>query len=85
MWSVLVVMVMISRMYLGAHSLDQIILGCVLGFSFLIIYKYKVQELLYQVISNILNKHSQITYFVLTSIIGVFFMLVAIIVFILNT
>ena len=42
-WAVLSALVMISRMYLGAHSLNQIIFGGLLGLSVLIIYKYKLR------------------------------------------
>lgn len=46
-WLVISALVLISRMYLGAHSLDQIIFGCLLGFAFLIIYKFQFQRMLY--------------------------------------
>jgi len=42
-WIIIVPLVMISRMYLGAHSLDQIIFGAMMGLTFLVMYRYKVQ------------------------------------------
>lgn len=45
---VLVVMIPISRMYLGVHSLNQILFGLSLGTVFLILYKYIYQKALYE-------------------------------------
>lgn len=45
---VLVVMIPISRMYLGVHSLNQILFGLSLGTVFLVLYKYIYQKALYE-------------------------------------
>lgn len=42
------VMIPISRMYLGVHSLNQILFGLSLGTVFLILYKYIYQKALYE-------------------------------------
>ena len=42
-WVIIAVGVVISRMYLGAHSLDQVIYGSLIGMSYLLIYKYWLQ------------------------------------------
>jgi membrane-associated phospholipid phosphatase len=42
-WTFVAALVMISRMYLGAHSLDQIVLGGLLGISFLAMYRLRLQ------------------------------------------
>lgn len=34
----------LSRMYLGVHSANQVILGTVLGLIFLVVYKYIYQK-----------------------------------------
>jgi len=48
LWFVVAIGVVISRMYLGAHSLDQVVYGSLIGMSYLIIYKFWVQKFLYQ-------------------------------------
>jgi undecaprenyl-diphosphatase len=45
--AILCVLVPISRMYLGVHSLNQILFGLSLGTVFLILYKYIYQKALY--------------------------------------
>jgi membrane-associated phospholipid phosphatase len=40
---VMAALVMLSRMYLGAHSADQIVFGGLLGLALLVIYKYKLR------------------------------------------
>lgn len=62
-------------MYLGAHSLDQIIFGSLLGLAFLIIYKYQFQQMMYNAVSNILSHKNKKLYFVINTI--VFFMFLA--------
>ena len=46
-------------MYLGAHSLDQIIFGGLLGLALLVIYKYKLRELLHEMIAVLLAQRSK--------------------------
>jgi membrane-associated phospholipid phosphatase len=46
-WAVVGVLVMISRMFLGAHSLDQVVFGSLIGLSFLVIYRFWLQQFLY--------------------------------------
>lgn len=47
--SILFIMVPISRMYLGVHSLNQILFGLSLGTVFLVLYKYIYQKALYEI------------------------------------
>lgn len=44
----LVIMIPISRMYLGVHSLNQILFGLSMGTVFLILFKYIYQKALYE-------------------------------------
>ena len=51
-WALFVLLVFstiipISRLYLGVHSTDQILCGMVMSFSFLIIYRFKLQKALF--------------------------------------
>ncbi len=71
-------------MYLGAHSLDQIIFGCFLGLAFLIMYKFKFQEFLYEVVGNSLNQKHKKVYFIFHSIIFIIFLILPIIFYQLN-
>ena len=80
-WAVVAALVMISRMYLGAHSLDQIVLGGLLGLAFLIYYKYFLRELLYQAIQNILNNRHKQFYFIVNTIFFIIFLVLPIIVY----
>ena len=42
-WIILVAMVAISRMYLGVHSLDQVMFGLLTGACFLTCYRLWLQ------------------------------------------
>lgn len=42
-WAIIAVLVVISRMYLGAHSFDQVVYGSLIGMSFLVIYRFWLQ------------------------------------------
>ena len=58
-WVLLIVMGAVeplSRMYLGAHSANQVLFGLVLGFLFLVAYKYVYQKGLYKFFWNLLVK-----------------------------
>ena len=76
---------MVSRMYLGAHSLDQIVFGGLLGLCFLIYYKFFLQELLYQAVVNIFNKQMKTFYFTLNTIIFLIFLTLPIVVYIISS
>ena len=77
------IMVMISRMYLGAHSLDQIVFGGMLGFAFLIYYKFFLQEVIYEAVTNILNGRHKQFYFIINTILFFVFLAIPIISYIL--
>jgi hypothetical protein len=76
---------MISRMYVGAHSLDQIVFGGLLGLAFLIYYKFFLQELLYQMVTNILNNRHKRFYFVVTTIIAIIFITLPVVIYLITT
>ena len=51
-------MVPISRMYLGVHSLNQILFGLTLGFVSLILFKFVYQKALYELYWEMLMKNT---------------------------
>lgn len=55
---VLGAMVPLSRMYLGVHSLNQILFGLSLGFVSLIMFKYIYQKALYELYWEMLMKNT---------------------------
>lgn len=72
-WLILSALVLLSRMYLGAHSLDQIIFGALLGFAFLIIYKYQFQRMMYQAAINIFSQKNKQLYLIINTVILILF------------
>jgi membrane-associated phospholipid phosphatase len=78
------VAVMASRMYLGAHSLNEVIFGAVLGCVYLVIYHYKLQQFFYQVIADILNKRHRLFYFIGNTIACLSFILLSLILYQIN-
>lgn len=60
-------------MYLGAHSLDQIIFGGLLGFAFLIIYKYQFQRMMYEAVTNIFSQKNKTLYLIINTALLCFF------------
>jgi membrane-associated phospholipid phosphatase len=67
-WVIIVPLLMISRMYLGDHSLDQIIFGALLGITFLVIYRFKLQYILYNLLATLIKQEHKIFYFVANTI-----------------
>ena len=67
--TVLFIMIPISRMYLGVHSLNQILFGLSLGTVFLILYKYIYQKALYELFWEFLLGSAK-----LIKLIGIFFL-----------
>ena len=47
-------MIPVSRMYLGVHSANQILIGLTMGFIFLVAYRYIYQKVLYKFFWNLL-------------------------------
>jgi hypothetical protein len=72
---------MISRMYLGDHSLDQIIFGALLGITFLVIYRFKLQYLLYNIIATLIKLEHKLFYFVVNTIALIVAILVPLIIY----
>ena len=83
-WLIISALVMVSRMYLGAHSLDQIVFGGMLGLCFLIYYRYFLQELLYNSVINMLNNRHKQLYFIANTVIFIIFMTLPIVVYAIN-
>lgn len=50
------IMIPVSRMYLGVHSANQILIGLTFGFAFLIAYRYFYQKVLYEFFWDLLVK-----------------------------
>lgn len=50
-----------SRMYLGAHSADQVLLGLLLGFGWLVLYRYGLQASIYKFINHLIRYKSNIS------------------------
>lgn len=48
----------VSRLYLGAHSADQVLLGLLLGFGWLVIYKYGLQAAIYALFNRLIVRKS---------------------------
>ena len=72
-WAFLSIFVLISRMYLGAHSLDQIIYGGLIGLSYLVIYRFWLQNFLYETLIDLLNQKNKKVYGLITSILWLVF------------
>lgn len=45
-------------MYLGAHSANQVSLGLLIGFAFLVIYKYGLQAKIYDLFNSLIRRKS---------------------------
>lgn len=84
-WAVFVALVLISRMYLGAHSLDQIIFGGLLGIAFLVIYKYQFQKMMYSAVANILSLKNKKLYLIINTVLFVFFLALPIAEYLINS
>lgn len=52
------VLIPLSRLYLGSHSVNQVLFGVLLGACFLIIFKYVFQKFLYELCWGFLTKPS---------------------------
>jgi hypothetical protein len=53
---ILLGLVPVSRMYLGAHSANQVMQGLLNGLGFLVLYRYVIRELLSQYLSSFLKR-----------------------------
>lgn len=53
-------LVPLSRLYLGAHSADQVVLGLLFDLCFVILYRYKLQEWGYKVLECLLVRRKSI-------------------------
>jgi membrane-associated phospholipid phosphatase len=58
LWLCLLIAIMtpFSRMYLGAHSANQVTLGLLIGFAFLVIYKYGLQRKIYGLFNSLIRR-----------------------------
>lgn len=57
---VAIVLVPISRMYLGAHSGNQVLMGLTFGLGMCVLYRYVFQRWLYWLFERLLNKHYKV-------------------------
>jgi hypothetical protein len=83
-WAIFSALVLLSRMYLGSHSLDQIIFGCLLGLAFLIIYKYQFQKMLYGAVTNVFSQKNRTLYLIINTVILVVFLGLPIVEYLIN-
>lgn len=54
--SLLGLTVPISRLYLGAHSTNQVLLGMLIELTCLVLYRYKLQAVLYNIANNLIRR-----------------------------
>ena len=80
-WGFIAVLVVISRMYLGAHSFDQVVYGSLIGLSFLVIYRFWLQEFLYDTYRDLLNQKGKLITGIITGALWVLFLIVPIIIY----
>ena len=52
------VVVPFSRIYLGVHSLNQVLFGLRLGLAWVVLFRYGLREKFYQIYSNLFKKKS---------------------------
>lgn len=57
------VFVPLSRMYLGAHSYNQVLQGVVNSFAFLVLYRYALHDMIRDLINSFLNTTKRIKNF----------------------
>lgn len=74
-----------SRMYLGVHSADQIVLGAFLGIAFLVLYRYCAQKELYRIFSCLIHNYNRCFNWSCTIIAEILCLLLPIIFFLLNS
>jgi membrane-associated phospholipid phosphatase len=83
-WGFIAVLVVISRMYLGAHSFDQVVYGSLIGLSFLVIYRFWLQEFLYDTYRELLNQKDRLITGIITAALWVIFLIVPIVIYQMN-
>lgn len=79
------VLVPLSRMYLGAHSGNEIMMGLTFGLAMCVLYRFKLQEVLYRLIGLIDNSKYRLRIMVVTAICNVLFFAAPIIIFAINS
>ena len=61
-------LISVSRQYLGTHSSDQVVFGLSVSLVFLILYKYKLRELIFRFMTLSLKGHHRGLLFLLNTI-----------------
>ena len=75
-----------SRLYLGVHSVDQILTGLVLSFCMLVLYRFGLQKQLFRYLHACLTKKSaRIKLIILTVFVNILMIIASIIIFEVNT
>lgn len=71
-------------MYLGAHSFDQVVYGSLIGLSFLVIYRFWLQEFLYDTYRDLLNQKDRLITGIITAVLWAIFLIVPIVIYQMN-
>jgi len=67
-WIILTgVLIPISRQYLGSHTSDQVTSGVLHSLSFLILYRFVIQNQIYKLLVNSLKGNSKIIIVIVTT------------------
>ena len=62
------VLMPLSRMYLGMHSADQVVTGLLYSFIAVVLYRYHIQEKIYNLVAMTLKGHKKGFIFILTTL-----------------
>lgn len=78
------VFVPLSRMYLGAHSADQIVLGLFVGLAFTVLYRFVYQKMIYTYFWMLISEIPNILVIILTVLTELIVYIIAVVFYILN-
>ena len=79
------ILVPVSRMYLGSHSANQVVMGLTLGLTFAVLYRYIFQKFLYEFFWELVSKPVSVVKVVLVVLLQVGFFCLSIIFYQLNS
>lgn len=83
--AVISVMIPVSRMYLGVHSANQILMGLCLGFAFCVAFHYGYQKALYRFYWDLLVRVRRMIIVIGIIVLNVVVIVIPIIIFIINS
>jgi hypothetical protein len=73
-----------AKMYLGSHSVDQLVNGLFYSFAFLVLYRYYFREKLFKLVSFMMNPDKRKTKFLIVSTIHLMLLIPPIILYQIN-